>query len=164
MGSNFKHVLDIFSTPLMKPILFSWIVKVSFPLPPPPPFSLYHPLLCQNVFLLILWQTCLIKEGMHVLKTNSERKFLWQTLHVWLKNVKQIKDISFLTMASKAHTKSDFSRTPPMFKEPLKLNSHWKVSVSQRKKRELDNRHLMHVITLLNTINIFRPTNACKLW
>ena len=33
-------------------------------------------------------------------------------------------DISFLTMASEAHTKSDFSRTPPMFKEPLKLNSH----------------------------------------
>ena len=37
---------------------------------------------------------------------------------------KQIKDISFLTMASKAYTKSNFSRTAAMFKEPLKLNSH----------------------------------------
>ena len=60
------------------------------------------------------------------------------------------------------HTKFNISRTPPMFKESLKLNSHGKVSVSQRKKRELDNRNLMHVITLLNTINIFRPTNAGK--
>ena len=38
---------------------------------------------------------------------------------------KQIKDISFLTMASKVHTKS---------KESLKLNSHWKVSVTPKKK------------------------------
>ena len=60
------------------------------------------------------------------------------------------------------HTKFNISRTPPMFKESLKLNSHGKVSVSQRKKREFDNRNLMHVITLLNTINIFRPTNAGK--
>ena len=67
-------------------------------------------------------------------------------------------------MASKAHTKSNFSRTPAMFKEPLKLNSLWKVSASQKKKRELDNRHLMYVITLLNNINIFRLTNACQLW
>ena len=44
---------------------------------------------------------------------------------------KQITDISFLTMASRAHTKSNFSRTPLMFKEPLKLNSYWKVNVSQ---------------------------------
>ena len=84
--------------------------------------------------------------------------------HFDWKMSKQIKDISILTMASRAHTKFNFSRTPAMFKEPLKLNYHWKVSVSQRKKRELDNRHLMHVITLLNIINIFRPTNARKLW
>ena len=84
--------------------------------------------------------------------------------HFDWKMSKQIKDISFLTMASRAHTKFNFSRTPAMFKEPLKLNYHWKVSVSQRKKRELDSRHLMQVITLLNIINIFRPTNACKLW
>ena len=83
--------------------------------------------------------------------------------HFDWKMSKQIKDISFLTMASRAHTKFNFSRTPAMFKEPLKLNYHWKVSVSQRKKRELDNWHLMHVTTLLNTINIFRPTNACKI-
>ena len=59
--------------------------------------------------------------------------------------------------------KSNFSPTPAMFKESLKLNSHWKISVSPKKKIELDNRHLIHVITLLNTINIFRLTNACKL-
>ena len=77
---------------------------------------------------------------------------------------KEIKDISFLTMTSRAHTKFNFSRTPAMLKEPLKLNSHWKVSVIQRKKRELDNRHLVRVITLPSTLNIFRSTNACKLW
>ena len=77
---------------------------------------------------------------------------------------KEIKDISFLTMTSRAHTKFNFSRTPAMLKEPLKLNSHWKVSVIQRKKRELDNRHLARVITLLSTINILWSTNACKLW
>ena len=32
--------------------------------------------------------------------------------------------IQILTMASKAHTKSNFSRIPAMFKEPLQLNSH----------------------------------------
>ena len=66
VGSNFKYFLDIFSTH----------------------FLCTTPLLCLKVFLLILWQTCLIKEGMYVLKTNSEKRFLWHTLHVWLKNVK----------------------------------------------------------------------------
>ena len=66
VGSNFKYFLDIFSTH----------------------FLFTTPLLCLKVFLLILWQTCLIKEGMYVLKTNSEKRFLWHTLHVWLKNVK----------------------------------------------------------------------------
>ena len=91
----------------------------------------------------------------HQLKHSDITQFDW-------KMSKQIKDISFLTMASRAHTKFNFSRTPPMLKKPLKSNSRWKVSVSQRKKRELDNQHLMHVITLLNTTNIFRPTNAGK--
>ena len=91
----------------------------------------------------------------HQLKHSDITQFDW-------KMSKHIKDISFLTMASRAHTKFNFSRTPPMFKKPLKSNSRWKVSVSQRKKRELDNQHLIHVITLLNTTNIFRPTNAGK--
>ena len=52
---------------------------------------------------------------------------------------KQIKDISLLTMASRAHTIFNFSRTPPVFIEPLKLDSHRKVSVSHRKKTEFDN-------------------------
>ena len=43
-------------------------------------------------------------------------------------------DLSCVTMASRAHTKSNFSRTPAMFKEPLKLNSLWKVSASQKRK------------------------------
>ena len=40
-----------------------------------------------------------------------------------IEECQNIADISFLTMASRAHTKSNFSRTPAMFKEPLKLNS-----------------------------------------
>ena len=54
--------------------------------------------------------------------------------HFDWKMSKQIKDISFLTMASKVHTKSNFSPNPAMFKESLKLNSHWKVSVTPKKK------------------------------
>ena len=44
--------------------------------------------------------------------------------HFDRKMSKQIKDISLLTMASRAHTIFNFSRTPPVFKEPLKLDSH----------------------------------------
>ena len=110
-------------------------------------------------------QTCsLPKQPFSELVLSSGTPIKVFRYHFDWKMSKQIKDINFLTMASRAHTKFNFSRPPPMFKEPLKLNSHWKVSVSQRKKRELDNWHLMHVITLFNTINIFRPTNACKLW
>ena len=39
-----------------------------------------------------------------------------------------------LTIVSKAHTKSNSSRIPAMFKEPLQWNSHWKVSASQKRK------------------------------
>ena len=37
------------------------------------------------------------------------------------------------TLHTKAHTKSNFSSTPVMLKESLKLNSHWKVSASQKR-------------------------------
>ena len=113
-------------------------------------FSIKHVVLAKATF----FPSCFYRPA-HQLKHSDITQFDW-------KMSKQIKDISFLTMASRAHTKFNFSRTPPMFKEPLKSNSRWKVSVSQRKKRELDNQHLMHVITLLNTTNIFRPTNAGK--
>ena len=54
------------------------------------------------------------------------------------------------TLHTKAHTKSNFSRTPAMFKEPLKLKSYWKVSASQKKKESSTN--LVHVIILHNAI------------
>ena len=38
------------------------------------------------------------------------------------------------TLHTKAHTKSNFSPTPVMLKEPLNLNSHWKVSASQKRE------------------------------
>ena len=98
----------------------------------------------------------------HVVFAKATFFLSWLNRQFDWKMSKQIRDISFLTMASRAHTKFNFSRTPPMFKKPLKWNSRWKVSVSQRKKRDLDNRHLMHVIILPYTINIFRPTNAVK--
>ena len=158
MGSNLKHVLDIFSTPLMKPILFFVNCKSIVP----PPFSLYHPLLCLNVFLLILWQTCLIKEGMHVLKTNSERKFLWQTLHVWLKNVKTDQGYQFSYHGVYGTYKIRLLTYSSNVQRAVEVELSLKSKRESEKKRELGNRHLMHVLALLNTIK--RLTNTCKLW
>ena len=75
---------------------------------------------------------------------------------------KQIKDISFTYHSVRGRHKIQLlTYSSNVQRARLKLNSHWKVSVSQKKKRELGNRHLMHVWTLLNTIDIqAHPTRA----
>ena len=73
-------------------------------------------------------------------------------------------DISFLIMASRAQTKVQLLTYSCNVQRAFAVKPSLKNKRESEKKRELDNRHLMHVITLLNTINMFRPTNACKLW
>ena len=75
---------------------------------------------------------------------------------------KQIKDISFTYHSVRGRHKIQLlTYSSNVQRARLKLNSHWKVSVSQKKKRELGNRHLMHVLTQLNTIDIqAHPTRA----
>ena len=55
-------------------------------------------------------------------------------LFVCSSKFQQIKDISFfyhgVQRCTQRHTKSNFSRTPAMFKELLNLNSYWNVSAS----------------------------------
>ena len=58
-------------------------------------------------------------------------------------------------MASKAHTKSNFSRIPAIsVQRAFAVKLSLKSKRESEKKRELGNRHLMYVLTLLNTINI----------
>ena len=69
-------------------------------------------LICSDICQSKWYRNALI--GVPDDKTNSEKRLLRQTLHVRLKNVKT--DQGY-------HAKSNFSRIPAIFKEPLQLNS-----------------------------------------
>ena len=79
---------------------------------------------------------------------------------------KPIKDVSFLTIASNSAHKS--RHKIPLLTYSCNIERAVEVKLSLKSKREsekgreLDKRHLMHVIKLLNTINIQagEPTRA----
>ena len=58
------------------------------------------------------------------------------------------------TLHTKAHTKSNFSPTPNNVERAAEFKLSLKSKRESEKRRELDKRHLMHVIILRNTINI----------
>ena len=78
--------------------------------------------------------------------------------HFDWKMSKQIKDVSFLTIASNSAYKS--THKIPLLTYSCNIERAIEVKLSLKSKREsekgreLDKRHLMHVIKLLNTINI----------
>ena len=86
-------------------------------------------------------------------KTNSEKRLLWQTQHVWLTNVKTDQGYQFYLPWRPRHTQNPTSYVfLQCSKFAVKLSL--KSKRESEKKRELGNRHLMHVLTLLNTMNI----------
>ena len=89
-------------------------------------------LICFDIFQSKRYRNALI--GVPDDKTNSEKRLIWPTPHVWLKNVKTDQRYQFYLPWRPRHTKSNFSRIPAIFKEPLQLNSHWKESASQKRK------------------------------
>ena len=78
--------------------------------------------------------------------------------HFDWKMSKQIKDVSFLTMASnsahKGKHKIQFLTYSCNVQRAVEVKLSLKRKRESEKRRELDKRHLMHVIILLNTLNI----------
>ena len=71
---------------------------------------------------------------------------------------KQVEDVSFLTMASNSAHKGTHKIQLLTYSCNVERVVEVKLSLKSKreseKSRELDKRHLMHVIILLNTINI----------
>ena len=84
-------------------------------------------MMCFDIFQSKWYRNTLICEPDD--KTTSRRRLLWQTLHVWLKNVKTDQRYQFYLLQRPRHTQNPTSYVfLQMFKEPLQLNSHWKMS------------------------------------
>ena len=108
-------------------------------------------MMCFDIFQSKWYRNTLICEPDD--KTTSRRRLLWQTLHVWLKNVKTDQRYQFYLLWRPRHTQNPTSYVfLQCSKFAVKLSL--KSKRESEKKRELGNRHLMHVLTLLNTINI----------
>ena len=108
-------------------------------------------LICFDIFQSKWYRNALI--GMPDDKTNSEKRLLWQTQHFWLTNVKTDQGYQFYLPWRPRHTQNPTSYVfLQCSKFAVKLSL--KSKRESEKKRELGNRHLMHVLTLLNTINI----------
>ena len=80
-------------------------------------------LICFDILQSKRYQNALV--GARDDKTNSEKKVALANTICLIEKCQIRSRISvLLAIASKAHTKSNFSSTPAMFKEPLQLNSH----------------------------------------
>ena len=109
-------------------------------------------LICFDIFQSKWHRNALIANTIFGTPINA----LWY--HFDWKMSKQTKDISFLTMASNSAHKGTHKIQLLTYSCNVERTAEFKLSLKSKreseKRRELDKRHLMHVIIIRNTINI----------